>query len=175
MLLIVFFSTLFTFTFIESVKNKWTCRTQDTEISYSSCDDKKPIPTINVRPCLSWKQTKGNLSLYYVPRRDLKDLYFNIHAEFKSSIILPHRKEIICRGADGDYSFCNILKGDKDTKANRVKWLAHSHKAETLNATVYFSFSLLKFLKGFYIFIAEAFSAGMQDSLFCCNITLKIK
>ncbi|XP_051825991.1 lymphocyte antigen 96 isoform X2 [Antechinus flavipes] len=157
MLLIVFFSTLFTFTFIESVKNKWTCRTQDTEISYSSCDDKKPIPTINVRPCLSWKQTKGNLSLYYVPRRDLKDLYFNIHAEFKSSIILPHRKEIICRGADGDYSFCNILKG------------------ETLNATVYFSFSLLKFLKGFYIFIAEAFSAGMQDSLFCCNITLKIK
>ncbi|XP_074135000.1 lymphocyte antigen 96 [Sminthopsis crassicaudata] len=157
MLLIMFFSTLFTFTFIESVKNRWTCRSQDTEISYSSCDDKKPIPTINIRPCLSLKQTKGNLSLYYVPRRDMRDLYFNIHAEFKSSIILPHRKEILCHGTDGDYSFCNILKG------------------ETLNTTVYFSFSMLKFLKGFYHFIAEAFSAGVEDSLFCCNITLKIK
>uniref|UniRef100_A0A7N4NU11 Lymphocyte antigen 96 n=1 Tax=Sarcophilus harrisii TaxID=9305 RepID=A0A7N4NU11_SARHA len=146
MLLIMFFSTLFTFTFIESVKNRWTCRTQDTEISYSSCDDKKPIPTINVRPCLSWNYTKGNLSLYYVPRRDLKDLYFNIHAEFKSSVILPHRKEIICHGADGDYSFCNILKG------------------ETLNATVYFSFSLLKFLKGYRQLFLLFWNMKREDS-----------
>ncbi|XP_020826705.1 lymphocyte antigen 96 isoform X1 [Phascolarctos cinereus] len=153
----VFFSTLLTFTFIESVKNRWTCNTSDGEITYSSCDDKKPIPTINVEPCVSWTQTKGNLSFYYVPRRDMRDLYFNIHAVFKSAVILPLKKEVICHGADGNYSFCRVLKG------------------ETINTTLFFSFSFLKFPKGFYILIAEAFSGGIEDSLFCCNITLKLK
>ncbi|XP_027732620.1 lymphocyte antigen 96-like isoform X2 [Vombatus ursinus] len=127
MLQIVFFSTLLTFTFIESVKNRWTCNTSDGEITYSSCG------------------------------RDLRDLYFNIHAEFKSSVIMPLRKEVLCHGADGGYSFCRVLKG------------------ETINTTVSFSFSFLKFPKGFYIFIAEAFSGGIEDSLFCCNITLELK
>ncbi|XP_036597130.1 lymphocyte antigen 96 [Trichosurus vulpecula] len=157
MLQIVFFSTLLVFIFIESVKNTWICNSLEAEVTYSSCDGKKPIPTINIRPCLSWQKTRGNLSLYYVPRRDLKDLYFNIHVEFQSSILLPQRKEVICRGNDGDYSFCKVLKG------------------ETINTTVPFSFSFLNFPKGFYIFIAEAFSGGMEDSLFCCNITLKLK
>ncbi|XP_072460998.1 lymphocyte antigen 96 isoform X2 [Notamacropus eugenii] len=129
MLQIVFFSILLTFTFIESVKNMWICNTSDAELTYSSCDDKKPIPTIDVRPCLNWKNTRGNLSLYYVPRRDMKDLYFNIHAKLKSSVILPLRKEVFCHGNDGDYSFCRVLKG------------------ETINTTVSFSFSFLKFPK----------------------------
>ncbi|XP_068956236.1 lymphocyte antigen 96 [Petaurus breviceps papuanus] len=154
---IVFFSTLLTFIFIESVKNMWICNTPDAEITYSSCDEKKPIPTINITPCLSWKQTKGKLSFYYVPRRDMKDLYFNIYAEFKSSVMLPLRKEVLCHGTDGDYSFCRVLKG------------------ETINTTVPFSFSFLKVPKGFYILIAEAFSGDIEDSLFCCNITLTLK
>ncbi|XP_043832693.1 transmembrane protein 70, mitochondrial isoform X2 [Dromiciops gliroides] len=120
-------------------------------------DDKKPIPKVDVTTCLSWKHTKGYLSIYYVPRRDMKDLYFNIHVEFKSSILMPLRKEVLCRGIDSDYSFCSVLKG------------------ETINTTVPFSFSLLKFPKGFYIFIAEAFTGSMEDSLFCCNITLTLK
>ncbi|XP_074063532.1 lymphocyte antigen 96 [Macrotis lagotis] len=157
MLQILFFSTLFIFTIIESVKNRWTCSTQDAEITYSSCDEKKPIPTINVTPCLSMKQTKGNLSLYYVPRRNMKDLYFSIYAEFKSALILPLRKEIICHGMEANYSFCRALKG------------------ETINTTVPFSFSMQKFPTGFYVFIAKAFSGDMEDPLFCCNITLKYK
>ncbi|XP_044521767.1 lymphocyte antigen 96 isoform X2 [Gracilinanus agilis] len=111
MLQIMFFSTLFTFTFSESVKNEWTCNSQEAEITYSSCDVKKPIPTVNINPCLSWKKTKGNLSFYYVPRKDMKELYFNVRMESISTIAIPKRKEVICRGIDDDYSFCRVLKG----------------------------------------------------------------
>ncbi|XP_007487014.1 lymphocyte antigen 96 [Monodelphis domestica] len=157
MLQIVFFSILFTFTFTESMKNDWTCNSQDAEITYSSCDAKKPIPIININPCLSWRKTRGNLSFYYVPRKDMKELYFNVHMELRSAIIVPKRKEVICRGVDDKYSFCRVLKG------------------ETINTTVPFSYSSLKFPKGLYIFIAEAFSGSTEDSMFCCNITLKLK
>ncbi|XP_021798140.1 lymphocyte antigen 96 isoform X2 [Papio anubis] len=66
--------------------------------------------SINVNPCIKLKGSRGLLHIFYIPRRDVKQLYFNLYITV-NSMTLPKRKEVICRGSDDDYSFCRALKG----------------------------------------------------------------
>ncbi|XP_077798454.1 lymphocyte antigen 96 isoform X4 [Macaca mulatta] len=104
----------------------------DFPVSASQSDgvtDKMQYPiSINVNPCIKLKGSRGLLHIFYIPRRDVKQLYFNLYITV-NSMTLPKRKEVICRGSDDDYSFCRALKG------------------ETVNTTVSFSFKGIKFSK----------------------------
>ncbi|XP_010586659.1 lymphocyte antigen 96 isoform X3 [Loxodonta africana] len=113
---------------------------------------KYPI-LLNLTPCITLKASKGHLHVYYVPRRDIKKLYFNLYISF-NSISLPKRKEVVCRGSEDDYSFCRALKG------------------ETVTATIPFSFKGIKFSKGQYRCVAEAMTGSPEEMLFCLNFTL---
>ncbi|XP_030715399.1 lymphocyte antigen 96 isoform X1 [Orcinus orca] len=104
------FSALFSSTFTEPGEKRWICNSSDTSVWYSYCDNLKFPISINAEPCITLKGGRGNLYLYYIPRRDIKSLYFNIYVSFKS-VNFPVRKQVICRGSDDDYSFCRALKG----------------------------------------------------------------
>ncbi|XP_059250718.1 lymphocyte antigen 96 isoform X2 [Mustela nigripes] len=109
--------------------------------------------SIEVKPCITLKGSKGYLHLSYIPRRDIKKLYFNIYLSF-NSMDFPMRKEVVCRGSDDLYSFCRALKG------------------ETVNTAVSFSFRGLRFSKGRYRCVAEAISGDPEEMLFCLNFTI---
>ncbi|XP_044100396.1 lymphocyte antigen 96 isoform X2 [Neovison vison] len=116
-------------------------------------DDMKAPISIELKPCITLKGSKGYLHLSYIPRRDIKKLYFNIYLSF-NSMDFPMRKEVVCRGSDDLYSFCRALKG------------------ETVNTAVSFSFRALRFSKGRYRCVAEAISGDPEEMLFCLNFTI---
>ncbi|XP_004462521.1 lymphocyte antigen 96 [Dasypus novemcinctus] len=147
------FSTLFLSIFTEPRKQHWICNSSDASIWYNYCDNMNYPISINITPCITLKGSKGHLNLYYIPRRDLKNLYFNLYISV-NSLELPKRKEVICRGSDDDYSFCRALKG------------------ETVNTSVPFSFKGMRFSKGLYRCVAEAISGKTEEMLFCLNLTI---
>ncbi|NP_001266676.1 lymphocyte antigen 96 precursor [Gorilla gorilla gorilla] len=153
MLPFLFFSTLFSSTFTEAQKQYWVCNSSDASISYTYCDKMQYPISINVNPCIELKGSKGLLHIFYIPRRDLKQLYFNLYITV-NTMNLPKRKEVICRGSDDDYSFCRALKG------------------ETVNTTISFSFKGIKFSKGKYKCVVEAISGSPEEMLFCLEFVI---
>ncbi|XP_047584268.1 lymphocyte antigen 96 isoform X2 [Lutra lutra] len=104
------FSTLFSSIFAEPGEQRWVCNSSDVSVWYTYCDDMKVPISIEPKPCITLKGSKGYLHLSYIPRRDIKKLYFNIYLSF-NSMDFPMRKEVVCRGSDDLYSFCRALKG----------------------------------------------------------------
>ncbi|XP_046497551.1 lymphocyte antigen 96 isoform X1 [Equus quagga] len=147
------FFTLFSSIFPEPEELRWICNSSDMSIWYTYCDNMKSPISINLEPCIELKGTSGHLHMLFVPRRDIKKLYFNLYLTM-NSLEFPMRKEVICRGSDDDYSFCRALKG------------------ETVNTTVSFSFRGMRFPKGRYRCIAEAVVGNTEEALFCLNFTL---
>ncbi|CAO2580059.1 Lymphocyte antigen 96 [Lemmus lemmus] len=152
MLPFILFSTLLPPTFAES-EQQWACNSSDTTVSYSYCDNMKVPISITSEPCITLKGTRGFVYVNFIPRRDLKKLYFNLSIHV-NSIKVPVREEVICHGYDDNYSFCRALKG------------------ETVNTRVPFSFKGILFSKGQYRCIAEAFVGVDQERLFCLNFTI---
>ncbi|XP_062044325.1 lymphocyte antigen 96 isoform X3 [Lepus europaeus] len=116
--------------------------------------DNMEIPiSINIEPCITLKGTQGLLHIFYIPRRDMNQLYFNLYISF-NSMDLPKRKEVICKGSDDVYSFCRALKG------------------ETVNTTVPFSFKGIRLSKGQYRCVVEAIAGSAEEMIFCLNFTI---
>ncbi|XP_055288043.1 lymphocyte antigen 96 isoform X2 [Moschus berezovskii] len=107
---LVLFSALFSSIFTEPREKRWVCNSSDATVWYDYCDNLKFPISIHSEPCITLKGSRGILYLYYIPRRDIKSLYFNIYLSTKS-MNFPLRKEVICRGYDDDFSFCRALKG----------------------------------------------------------------
>ncbi|XP_020028110.1 lymphocyte antigen 96 [Castor canadensis] len=153
MLPLMLFSTLFSSIFAEPEELHWSCNSSDATFSYTYCDDMKFPISVHTEPCIELKGTNGFLHISYIPRRDLKKLYFNLYITV-NSMELPKRKQVICRGYDDEYSFCRALKG------------------ETVNTTVSFSFKGIRFPKGRYRCITEAIVGDNEEKLFCLNFTV---
>ncbi|XP_021574592.1 lymphocyte antigen 96 isoform X1 [Carlito syrichta] len=153
MFLFMLFSTLFSSIYTEPGEQHWVCNSSDTSISYTYCDNMKYPISIKVEPCIKLVGSKGLLHIFFIPRRDLKQLYFNLYISV-NSMELPKRKEVICRGSDDEYSLCRTLKG------------------ETLNTTVSFSFRGILFSKGRYKVVAEAIDGSTEETFFCLNFTI---
>uniref|UniRef100_A0A8B9XQM3 Lymphocyte antigen 96 n=1 Tax=Bos mutus grunniens TaxID=30521 RepID=A0A8B9XQM3_BOSMU len=143
----VLFSTLFSSIFTEPRENRWVCNSSDATVWYDYCDNLKFPVSIRSEPCITLKGSRGILYLYYIPRRDIRSLYFNIYLSTKS-MNFPLRKEVICRGYDDDFSFCRALKG------------------ETVNTTIQFSFRGIRFSK-------VLFKSFCTSLMFCCNRCVK--
>lgn len=112
MLPFILFLMLLSPIFIESEKQQWICNSSDAIISYSYCDHMKFPISISSEPCIRLKGTNGFVHVEFIPRGNLKNLYFNLFINV-NSIELPKRKEVVCHGYDDDYSFCRALKGGK--------------------------------------------------------------
>ncbi|XP_019499119.1 PREDICTED: lymphocyte antigen 96 [Hipposideros armiger] len=153
MLPFMLLSTLFSSTFTDPVEQHWICNSSDVSVWYTYCDNMRLPISINVTPCLELKGSHGYLLISYIPRRDMKNLYFNLYLSHKS-LIFPMRKEVICRESDAQYSFCRALKG------------------ETVNTSIYFSFKGIRFSKGLYRFVVEAITGITEELLFCLNFTI---
>ncbi|EFB18394.1 hypothetical protein PANDA_021279, partial [Ailuropoda melanoleuca] len=147
------FSTLFSSIFTEPGEQHWICNSSDSSVWYSYCDNMKVPISIDPKPCITLKGSRGYLHLSYIPRRDIKKLYFKLYLSF-NSMHFPMRKEVICRGSDDVYSFCRALKG------------------ETVNTAVSFSYKGIRFSKGQYRCVAEAVSGDPEEMLFCLNFTI---
>ncbi|XP_031222812.1 lymphocyte antigen 96 isoform X4 [Mastomys coucha] len=129
MLPFILFSTLLSPIFTESEKQQWICNSSDAIISYSYCDHMKFPISISSEPCIRLRGTNGFVHIEFIPRGNLRNLYFNLFINV-NSIELPKRKEVVCHGHDDDeYSFCRALKG------------------ETVNTSVPFSFEGIRFPK----------------------------
>ncbi|XP_004679848.1 PREDICTED: lymphocyte antigen 96 [Condylura cristata] len=150
---LMLFSTLFSSIFTEPGEKHWICNSSDASIWYSYCDNMKYPISINIHPCLTLKGHRGYLHIFYIARGDLKNLYFNLKLSFNSMNFLE-RTQVICKGADGDYSFCRALKG------------------ETVNTTISYSFKRLLFSKGQYRLIVEAITGSTGEMLFCLNFII---
>ncbi|XP_039094342.1 lymphocyte antigen 96 isoform X1 [Hyaena hyaena] len=149
----ILFSILFSSIFTEPGERQWICNSSDSSVWYSYCDKMKIPISIDIEPCIIMKGSRGYLHVSFIPRRDIRKLYFNLYLSI-NAMELPMRKEVICRGADDVYSFCRALKG------------------ETVNTTVGFSFKGIRFSKGEYRCVAEAISGNTEEMLFCLNFTI---
>ncbi|XP_049637807.1 lymphocyte antigen 96 [Suncus etruscus] len=149
----VLFSTLISPIFTELGERYWACNSSAMSVWYTHCDGAQHPVSLTINPCTSLMDGKGNLHISYIPRVDIKQLYFNLYLSVKS-MELPKRKEVVCRGSDDDYSFCRALKG------------------ETVNTTVSFSYKGVAFPKGHYGCVAEAITGEDEQMLFCLNITI---
>ncbi|NP_001076256.1 lymphocyte antigen 96 precursor [Oryctolagus cuniculus] len=147
------FSTLISSIFTEPGKLHWVCKSADATVSYTYCDNMEIPISINVEPCITLKGTQGLLHIFYIPRRDMNQLYLNLYISV-NSMDLPKRKEIICKGSDDVYSFCRALKG------------------ETVNTTVPFSFKGIRLSKGQYRCVVEAIAGSAEEMIFCLNFTI---
>ncbi|XP_008577095.1 PREDICTED: lymphocyte antigen 96 [Galeopterus variegatus] len=147
------FSTLFSFIFTEPGKQYWICNSSESSVSYTYCDKTEYPISINLEPCITLTGTRGFLHIFFIPRTDIKKLYFNLYISV-NSVDFPKRKEVICRGSDDVYSFCGNLKG------------------ETVNTTISFSFGGMLFSKGRYRCVAEAIAGNAEEMLFCLNFTV---
>ncbi|XP_037006857.1 lymphocyte antigen 96 isoform X1 [Artibeus jamaicensis] len=150
---LMLFSTLFSSTFTEPEEQHWICNSSDASVWYTYCDKMKYPISVVPEPCVTLKGSNGYLHISFIPRRDIKKLYFNLYLSF-NTLVFPMRKEVICRGSDDEYSFCRALKG------------------ETVNTSVPFSFKGILFSKGRYIFVVEAITGNTEEMLFCLNFTI---
>ncbi|XP_024434115.1 lymphocyte antigen 96 isoform X1 [Desmodus rotundus] len=150
---LMLFSTLFSSTFTEPGEQYWICNSSDSSVWYSYCDNMEYPISLIPEPCIILKGTSGHLHIFFIPRRDIKKLYFNLYLSF-NTLEFPMRKEVICRGSDDEYSFCRALKG------------------ETVNTSVPFSFKGILFSKGRYRCVVEAIAGNTEEMLFCLNFTI---
>ncbi|XP_036895614.1 lymphocyte antigen 96 [Sturnira hondurensis] len=147
------FSTLFSSTFTEPGEQHWICNSSDASVWYSSCDNTEYAISVMPEPCITLKGSHGYLHISFIPRKDIKKLYFNLYLSF-NTLEFPMRNEVICRGSDDAYSFCRALKG------------------ETVNTSVPFSFKGILFSKGRYRVVVEAIAGNTEEMLFCLNFTI---
>ncbi|KAM7075506.1 lymphocyte antigen 96 isoform 1-T3 [Molossus nigricans] len=150
---LMLFSTLFSSTFTEPREQHLVCNSSDVSISFTYCGNMKYPISIKTEPCIQPKGSKGYLYISYIPRRDMKKLYFNLYITLNTHN-LPMRKEVLCRGSDDDYSFCRTLKG------------------ETMDIKVSFSFKGMLIPKGQHRCVVEAFTGDPEKMLFCLNFTI---
>ncbi|XP_054451825.1 lymphocyte antigen 96 isoform X1 [Pteronotus mesoamericanus] len=107
---LMLFSTLFSSTFTEPGEQHWICNSSDASLWYSYCDNMEYPISIKPEPCVTVKGSQGFLHIFFIPRKDIKKLYLNLHLSI-NTLEFPMRKEVICRGSDDKYSFCGALKG----------------------------------------------------------------
>ncbi|KAK7819559.1 hypothetical protein U0070_002663 [Myodes glareolus] len=124
MLPFILFSTLLPPTFAES-EQQWFCNSSDATVSYSYCDNMKFPISITSEPCVTLKGSSGFVYINFIPRRDLKKLYFNLSIHV-NSVKLPAREETICHGYDDNYSFCRALKGETVNTRGRYSCIAEA-------------------------------------------------
>ncbi|XP_009993880.1 PREDICTED: lymphocyte antigen 96 [Chaetura pelagica] len=130
------------------------CVSSDLEMSYTFCDSMAHAFMINLTPCNIINTSVWKAVLSWIPRSDISFLKIVFNVWYNGAKAL-HWKEVLCSGADDKYSVCGALKG------------------ETIATTFDIKGARIKFPKGNYNIIVQAFSDDSENNrIICLNITM---
>ncbi|XP_053104358.1 lymphocyte antigen 96 isoform X3 [Hemicordylus capensis] len=103
---------LFASGFTVAQKKELLCRSDDLEISFSTCGDHSTGPfTFGAEPCSFKGNSRWKGSLFWIPKADINVLTGCVRLWHANSKVLEW-KGALCKGVDDDYSFCGALKGE---------------------------------------------------------------
>ncbi|NWR09019.1 LY96 protein, partial [Paradoxornis webbianus] len=148
---------LFFFILFTPGVSEFICTSSDLEMSYTFCDSTDHAFTFNLTPCSTMNKSVWKAALTWIPRSDIHFLkiVFNVWYDGAKALLW---KELLCSGADDEYSVCGTLKG------------------ETLVSTFDIKGSRIKFPKGNYSVVVQGFSDDSEDNmLLCLNFTMIVK
>ncbi|NXM21886.1 LY96 protein, partial [Ploceus nigricollis] len=133
------------------------CTSSDLELSYTFCDSTAHAFMFNLTPCSVRNKRVWKAALTWIPRSDIHFLkiVFNVWYDGAKALLW---KELLCSGADDEYSMCGTLKG------------------ETLESTFDIKGSRIAFPKGNYSIVVQGFSDYSENNmLICLNFTMIVK
>ncbi|NXX52950.1 LY96 protein, partial [Scopus umbretta] len=149
------FGLLFFILFTPGV-SEFLCTSSDLELSYTFCDSTDHDFMFNVTPC-STMRTTWKASLTWIPRSDVIFLKTVFKVWYDGGEALQW-KEVLCSGADDEYSVCGMLKGETVTSTFDIKGVR------------------TKFPKGSYIVVLQGFSDDSENNMvICLNFTMIVK
>ncbi|CAN8183905.1 unnamed protein product [Coccothraustes coccothraustes] len=150
------FGLLFSILFTPGV-SEFICSSSDLEMSYTFCDSTAQAFMFNLTPCSTTNKPVWKAALTWIPRSDIHFLkiVFNVWYDGAKAFLW---KELLCSGADDEYSVCGKLKG------------------ETLDSAFDIKGSRMAFPKGNYIIVVQGFSDDSENNmLICLNFTMIVK
>ncbi|NXI38680.1 LY96 protein, partial [Galbula dea] len=137
--------------------SEFLCMSPDLEMSYTFCDSIAHTFKFNLTPCSITNTPMWTATLTWIPRSDITFLKTVFNVWFDGAKAL-HWKEVLCSGADDQYSVCGRLKGETVTTSFDIKG------------------ARIKFPKGNYRIILQGFSDDSEnDMAMCLNITMVVK
>ncbi|NXS48518.1 LY96 protein, partial [Balaeniceps rex] len=149
------FGLLFLILFTPGV-SELLCTSSDLDLSYTFCDSTDHIFMFNVTPCSTMK-TVWKAVLTWVPRSDITFLKVVFKVWYSGAEALQW-KEVLCTGADDEYSVCGMLKGETVATAFDIKG------------------ARMVFPKGDYNIILLGFSDDSENNMIIClNFTMIVK
>ncbi|NWH36167.1 LY96 protein, partial [Chloropsis hardwickii] len=150
------FGLLFFILFTPGV-SEFICTSSDLEMSYTFCDSTAHAFMFNLTPCSTRNKPVWKAALTWIPRSDIHFLkvVFNVWYDGAKALLW---KELLCSGADDEYSVCGTLKGETLVSAFDIKG------------------SRIAFPKGNYSIVLEGFSDDSENNmLICLNFTMIVK
>ncbi|NXG74585.1 LY96 protein, partial [Baryphthengus martii] len=148
---------LYFFFFFTPGASEFLCTSSDLELSYTFCDSTAHTFVFHLTPCSIMNTSVWKAAITWIPRSDITFLKTVFNVWYDGANVL-HWKEVLCSGADDRYSVCGILKG------------------ETFATTFDIKGARLKFPKGNYNIILQAFSHDSEkDTVMCLNFTMIVK
>ncbi|KAL9868515.1 lymphocyte antigen 96 isoform 2-T5 [Geothlypis trichas] len=139
------------------ILSEFICTSSDLEMSYTFCDSTAHSFMFNLTPCSTKNKPVWKAALTWIPRSDIHFLkiVFNVWYDGAKAFLW---KELLCSGADDEYSLCGMLKG------------------ETLDSAFDIKGSRLEFPKGNYSIVVQGFSDDSENNmLICLNFTMIVK
>ncbi|NWV44075.1 LY96 protein, partial [Grantiella picta] len=150
------FGLLFFILFTPGI-SEFICTSSDLEMSYTFCDCAAHVFIFNLTPCSTMNNSGWNATLTWIPRNDIRFLKIVFHVWYDGARAF-HWKELLCSGADDEYSVCGMLKGESLVTAFDIKG------------------SRIKFPKGNYSIIVQGFSDDSEKNMIIClNFTMIVK
>ncbi|NXI48871.1 LY96 protein, partial [Chloroceryle aenea] len=148
---------LFFFILFTPGATEFLCTSPDLELSYTFCDSTAHAFMFNLTPCSIMNTSIWKAVIAWVPRSDISFLKVVFNVWYDGANVL-HWKEVLCSGADDEYSVCGTLKG------------------ETFETSFDIKGARIKFPKGLYNILIQAFSGDSGDSIvMCLNFTMTVK
>ncbi|NWI63755.1 LY96 protein, partial [Todus mexicanus] len=148
---------LFFFILFTPGVSEFFCTSSDLQISYTFCDSTAHAFMFNLTPCNIMNISIWKAIITWIPRSDITFLKIVFNVWYDGANVL-HWKEILCSGVDDIFSVCGILKGETFTTAFDIKG------------------ARIKFPKGNYNIILQAFSDDSENEIvMCLNFTMIVK
>ncbi|NWX36710.1 LY96 protein, partial [Notiomystis cincta] len=149
------FGLLFLILFTPGV-SEFICMSSDLEMSYTFCDSTAQAFMLNVTPC-SMNTSVWKAALTWIPRSDIRFLKIVFRVWYDGARAL-FWEELLCSGADDEYSVCGMLKGETLVSAFDIKG------------------STVKFPKGNYNIVIQGLSDDSENNMvICLNVTMIVK
>ncbi|OWK55524.1 Lymphocyte antigen 96 [Lonchura striata] len=155
------------------------CTSSDLEMSYTFCDSMAQAFMFNLTPCSVTNEHVWKAALTWIPRSDIHFLkiVFNVWYDGAKALFW---KELLCSGADDEYSVCGTLKGGwcENTWCNQPMqtgfYLYNLHLAwQTSEQAI---LPLQNAIEGNYSIVVQGFSDDSENNMvICLNFTMIVK